>query len=50
MPRLSVTSPDALVRGYAAATGWAAALLVAVAVVSLVLLRPSSKESECQSG
>jgi hypothetical protein len=48
MPRLSVTRPDALVRGYAAATGWAAALLVAV--VSLVLLRPSSKESECQSG
>lgn len=47
--RSSATPRDALVHGYAAAIGWAAALLVAVAVVSLVLLRPSSKEFECAS-
>lgn len=40
---------DALVHGYAAATGWAAALLAAVAVVAFVMLRPTSKEFECPS-
>jgi EmrB/QacA subfamily drug resistance transporter len=42
---VSATPSDALVHGYATATGWAAGLLVAVAVVSDLLIATSPKSS-----
>jgi uncharacterized membrane protein YczE len=47
---VGATPPDALVHGYATASGWAAGLLVAVAVVSglLIATSPTSGSKEGQ--
>ena len=46
---LTAATPDALVHGYAAATGWTAGLLVVVALVAGVLIHSGTMRSNAST-